>query len=194
MQEAASSGRRVAEITVDDVTAWLRATLEYLGEVAEEQHVERGELACTALLAILGERAAVFAQIGDGAWVARRQGLVEVVTWPLTGEYANQTKFITSPDALQCLQFKKCEGPLDGVGGFTDGVQSLALRYADKTAHGPFFEPMFTGLKCCEDSTSLKGPLMAFLSSEVVNERTDDDKTLVIAHRCSGGICGDAVC
>jgi hypothetical protein len=193
MKEVAASGRRISEITVEDVTGWLRKTLERLTEVAAKKNVERSELACTILLALLGDEHAVFAQIGDGAWVVRREGLTEAATWPFTGEFANQTKFLTSPDAFDFLQFKKYECAVEAVGGFTDGVQCLGLKFADKSVHAPFFEAMFDALKSCDDPTSLRAPLMAFLSSERVNERTDDDKTLVIAHRFPEKPVGDVL-
>ena len=42
---------------------------------------------------------------------------------------------------------------------------------------------MFAALKDCEDETSLLSPLINLLESERVNERTDDDRTLVLARR-----------
>ena len=69
------------------------------------------------------------------------------------------------------------------VAGFTDGIETMALSIGDKTVHTPFFERMFTELERCDDETCLHSPLINFLSSERVNERTDDDKTLVLARR-----------
>jgi hypothetical protein len=67
--------------------------------------------------------------------------------------------------------------------GFTDGIQALALNFAAKCVHVPFFESMLAALRECDDETSLLSPLISFLSSERVNQRTDDDKTLVLARR-----------
>lgn len=193
MREAVISGLRIEDITANNVAEWMQNTLRHLENIANIEKVGQSELACTAMLAILGVQQAVFAQIGDGAWVVKRQNTIEAATWPIMGEYANQTKFITSPNALEFLQFKTYAGELTGVAGFTDGIQSLALKYADKSVHGPFFESIFTDLNNCEDPTSLKAPLMSFLSSDSVNERTDDDKTLVIANRCLDSTCQDVV-
>jgi hypothetical protein len=151
--------------------------------VAEQEKLEVRDLACTVLLAVLGEGHAVFAQIGDGAWIAETNGVFGAVTWPQNGEFANETKFITSPDALVSLQFEKYSGPLTAAAGFTDGVQGLALNLSARTLHIPFFRPMFAALADSDDETSLLSPLLSFLSSERVNERTNDDKTLVLAHR-----------
>ena len=62
----------------------------------------------------------------------------------------------------------------------TDGIQLLAVRYADNTAHEPFFEPLF---EFAENPNSSNAELEEFLRSERVCERTDDDKTLVLAVR-----------
>jgi hypothetical protein len=174
-----------AHITREHVQGWFAKTLEHLQETAKREQLESKELACTLLLAILGKNHAVFAQIGDGAWVMEKNETVHPVTWPYNGEFANETKFITSADAFEFLQFQKLDEPLTAVAGFTDGIQALALNYADKSVHVPFFAPIFTALRDCEDQTSLLSPLIHFLSSEKVNERTDDDKTLVVAGQCA---------
>ena len=67
----------------------------------------------------------------------------------------------------------------------TDGLQGLALRFDTREAHGPFFEPMFARLRAEGEGEpeSLREELRAFLGSAPVNQRTDDDKTLVLATR-----------
>jgi hypothetical protein len=59
----------------------------------------------------------------------------------------------------------------------------LALNFATKTAHQPFFLPMFQSIRGTQDANDLQIPLRQFLDSEAVNARTDDDKTLVLAIR-----------
>ncbi len=184
LRQAASRERPIADISREDVQAWFANALVHLKSVAEREKVETKDLACTILVAIMGERNAVFAQIGDGAWIAEVNGVFGAVTWPQNGEFANETKFITSPDALDSMQFQKCASPLTAAAGFTDGIQALALNLAAKSVHAPFFQPMFAALGDCDDETSLLSPLISFLSSDRVNERTDDDKTLVLARRC----------
>jgi hypothetical protein len=67
----------------------------------------------------------------------------------------------------------------------TDGLQGLALRFSTREAHGPFFEPMFARLRREREGEpkGLGKELRAFLGSAPVNQRTDDDKTLVLATR-----------
>lgn len=187
LRQAASCERPVADISRGDVQVWFSSALAHLKSVAEQERIETRDLACTALVAVLGDRHAVFAQIGDGAWVAETNGVFGAVTWPQNGEFANETKFITSPDALESLQFQKCSSPLTSAAGFTDGIQSLALNLGARSVHVPFFQPMFAALGDCDDETSLLSPLISFLSSDRVSERTDDDKTLVLARRLTVG-------
>jgi hypothetical protein len=68
---------------------------------------------------------------------------------------------------------------------FSDGLQRLALVYESQTAYTPFFEPMFSVLRKADLAAcdTLSDQLARFLSSPKVNERTDDDKTLVLATR-----------
>jgi hypothetical protein len=77
----------------------------------------------------------------------------------------------------------RCGEPVDELALFTDGLQMLALHFASRSAHRPFFEPLFTTLREAANPEALGGPLREFLDSPAVNERTEDDKTLVLAIR-----------
>jgi hypothetical protein len=68
---------------------------------------------------------------------------------------------------------------------FTDGLQRLLLHYETQTPHIPFFEPVFAQLENAECCARLNEELRSFLDSRAVNQRTDDDKTLVLAARTS---------
>lgn len=179
----------LAAINPEQVRAWCQTVLEHLNTVAEREAVAIGELACTLLLAIVWKGGAVFGQIGDGAWVLEKGGEMMVATWPETGEFANITVFLTTRDALDLnkdggmkhLQFKRLEGPITGVAGFTDGVQALVLDYSKQVPFARFFKAMLGPLRECADETELIAPLQQMLTSEVITSRTDDDKTLVLA-------------
>jgi hypothetical protein len=67
-----------------------------------------------------------------------------------------------------------------GIAVCTDGVAHLAIRYSDQTPHPGFFVPLFDFAQAPGSSES---ELEELLNSDRVNERTDDDKTLVIAVR-----------
>lgn len=154
-----------------------------LSGAAKEHSVELGDLACTILVAVLGEFASFFVQIGDGAWIYKSNHEYSSATWPSNGEYANETTFLTSPDWQTSISCRTVRGSITAVAGFTDGVQRLALELNTRCVHRPFFEPLFAALQASEDETTLIAPLIDFLTSDRVAERTDDDKTLVLACR-----------
>ncbi|HEX7968681.1 MAG TPA: protein phosphatase 2C domain-containing protein, partial [Stellaceae bacterium] len=136
----------------------------------------------------IAEDRAVFFQIGDGAIVVSprhdRDGYGWVF-WPQHGEFANTTNFVTQRDAANALEIEIRPGPIDEVALFTDGIERLVLDLRGKTAHAPFFRPLFrwlAGTKPSEKSET--SPALAqYLGSKQVCDRTDDDKTLVMATR-----------
>lgn len=183
LQRAASFNGCIENIDRVVVNSWYSEMRKHLAIVAERSAVTTDDLACTGLLAVMGERNAVFAQVGDGAWIADRNGVLEALTWPFKGEFANETVFITSPQTDNHIQFVEIKEPLTTVAGFSDGLELLALDFQRRNVHTPFFTKMFSGLQRCDDETNLMSPLIEFLSSERVNGIVDDDKTLVLACR-----------
>jgi hypothetical protein len=161
---------------------WMQETRAHLASTAENIGVTTRDLACTVLLAVVSEHTSAFIQVGDGAWILEdASNHLRCATWPSGGEYANQTTFITSPGWEDAFQYRRFDDHVLAIAGFSDGLQGLALQFASRTAHAPFFEPMFKALRAAEDETALKAPLIEFLASEAVIERTDDDKSLVLA-------------
>jgi hypothetical protein len=146
------------------------------------------DFACTLLAAVVWNDRAIYFQIGDGAIVESRRDEPDrytVVCWPQQGEYANMTNFLTDPDAAEKVIRETRSGAIDEVAIFTDGIQRLALDYRARTAHAPFFAPLFAWLRPRPGGASreLSDSLAVYLSSEKINSRTDDDKTLIMATR-----------
>jgi len=159
------------------VTGWSRA------ETTRMQ-----DYACTLLAAVVWPDRAVYIQIGDGAIIESRRDEPDryaVVCWPQQGEYANTTNFLTDTDAAEKVFREVRSGAVDEVAIFTDGIQRLALDYRARSAHAPFFAPLFAWLRSRPDghSRELSDSLAVYLNSEKINSRTDDDKTLVLATR-----------
>jgi hypothetical protein len=142
------------------------------------------DFACTLLFVLADDTTSAFVQVGDGAIVIHREDEYVPVFWPETGEYANCTFFVTDNEAVEHIQYA-VDARVDEVGLLTDGLQSLALRYDMRTAHAPFFRPMFQRLRREVDTESpeLFEAMREFLDSTAVNARTDDDKTLLLATR-----------
>src|SRR5438046_1077088 len=80
------------------------------------------------------------------------------------------------------VEFRIVERPIDEVALLSDGLQGLVLRYDDQSSHPRFFGPVFTAARHEPPghSARLTAALAAFLNSDRVNQRTDDDKTLIV--------------
>jgi len=146
------------------------------------------DFACTLLAAVVWSDRAVYFQIGDGAIVVSRRdepNRYTVVCWPQQGEYANTTNFLTDTDVTEKVFREVKSGAIDEVAIFTDGIQRLALDYRARSAHAPFFAPLFAWLRPRGGghSRELSDSLTVYLNSEKINSRTDDDKTLILATR-----------
>lgn len=153
---------------------------------AEAEGCQPRDFACTLLAAAVGPDCAAFCQIGDGAIViGEEEDNYRWIFWPDRGEYENVTFFATEPEAIDHLQFELAERKIDEIALLSDGLQRLALHYQTKTAHAAFFKPMLAALREAPEGAleSLSTQLEAYLSSPSVNERTDDDKTLILASR-----------
>lgn len=177
-------GGRLECIDRSTVSVWVTRIREKLEVQARALGVDLRELACTIVAAIVSSEGATFFQIGDGAIVTvAEDGPCEVVFWPDQGEYVNTTFFITTPDATERLQFERRSISVRDIAVFTDGLQTVALRYDEKKPHEPFFAPMFARLRADEDWQALADPLRGFLLSEALAKRSDDDKSLILASK-----------
>jgi hypothetical protein len=153
---------------------------------AEQQSRESREFASTFLAAILGPDGGAAVQIGDGVIVVSDGEGWSWVFWPQHGEYANMTHFLTDEDALYLLQIETFPRNPTDVALMTDGLEPLALHYASRSAHDPFFRGIFDPLLRAEgqgEICHLSAALSDFLASPRVASRTDDDVSLVIATR-----------
>ncbi|SFU25877.1 PP2C family serine/threonine-protein phosphatase [Paraburkholderia aspalathi] len=178
-----------ARLTVELVSELLEGVRAEISKAATVRDVATRALACTLLGAVIGPTQALYFQVGDGAIVARHEGGLAPVFWPESGEYANMTYFVTDADAPSHLR-AEIRSATDEAALFSDGLQRLALVFSDETAHEPFFEPMFKALRASTDeqTDSLRSALERFLGSKAINERTDDDKTLILATRALGAV------
>ncbi len=171
-----------AQLGPDDALDALRAARERVLEVAAEYEHPAREYASTLLIVLAGPHDGVALQIGDGAVVVD-DGELRAATWPAQGEYANSTHFLTDDDALEQLQCAEL-GAARRIALFSDGLQALALHYGSRSAHEPFFAPFFAYLETSpKGDGEIETELRAYLESDGVNARTDDDKSLLLAVR-----------
>ncbi|CAN5229311.1 PP2C family serine/threonine-protein phosphatase [soil metagenome] len=179
-------GGRVESIGRPLVERWIAGVNYRLELHAKDTGAALEDYACTLIAAAVAEQEAVFVQIGDGAIVLSASDGWKHVFWPQHGEFANSTNFITSAHRLSALEFERLGEPVEELALFTDGIENLVLRKAAKAVHAPFFESMFPAVRRSTASgvdAELSRALGGYLSSAPVNDRTDDNKTLVLASR-----------
>jgi Protein phosphatase 2C len=180
------AGEPLGSISEELVREWLDLVRDRLFRAAEQRGTTPRQLAATLVSAIVSCDRVTVCHIGDGACVLRRAGAQdwEVPSWPLHGEYVSSTYFVTD-DPEPNLQFCQIEGEFTDIAIFSDGLERLALDFQNKRAFDRFFDPMFAPLANLEAgrNRSLSKSLRKFLDSQQVIERTDDDKSLVMARR-----------
>jgi hypothetical protein len=180
------AGLNFEEISSERIRDWIDDIRERIFVSAKRREVSPRQLAATLVGAIVFAEGAIISHIGDGACVLRRKGAScwQVPSWPAHGEYASSTYFITD-DPEPNLDFSIVEGEISEVAVFSDGIERLALDFSSKTASARFFDPMFAPLMPLGPgrNRALSGSLRKYLDSSLVTQRTDDDKSLVLARR-----------
>jgi hypothetical protein len=176
---------RVSLINSRLIAHWIEAFRSEVMLLAEGEGLSDREFACTLIGAVVGPGAAAFFQVGDGAVVFSLSagGPYKLAFWPERGEYENTTYFATQATFIEQLQFLLLEEPVSEIGILSDGLQRLALNYQTREAHPPFFGGLFPSVRSTPEAElpAMKEKLSAYLDSPRLNERTDDDKTLILA-------------
>ena len=147
------------------------------------------EYATTLLVTVTTQHGIGAAQIGDGAIVCGRgKGQYKLLTTPYHGEYANETRFLTSKDALEQMNVAHDAMPPTRLAIFTDGVENLLTERsgANHAPHIPFFDTAFEWLAEQPDEWNAYLGVRQFLKSEAVTARTNDDTTVFLALTTGG--------
>jgi hypothetical protein len=183
-QRSLAAGLRIEEIGQETAREWIATVVAAVEEQASLMGIPPRSLAATALLTLATARAVACVQVGDGVQVVRvKDQSYQVAIWPHQGEYASTTVFACDGDAIEAAEARVFTGPIADVVVMTDGMQPLAIHYATRSAHTPFFDMMLRSVRGADpgEHPELNRALGEFLLTEEVNQRTTDDKTLVIA-------------
>lgn len=169
----------------DDLWHWLDAARDRIGVAAERRGLAMRDFAATVVVTITDGSQTLVAHVGDGCSVAREResGYWRALSWPAQGQYASTTFFVTDEPEVR-LRIGRCDVAIDAVASFTDGIERLALDFGAERPHQPFFRGIIKPLEERSETgtdRALSPKLAAYLDSAVINERTDDDKTLVLA-------------
>jgi hypothetical protein len=180
------ANQSIEAITKELVLDWLDNVRDHIFRSAEQRAIMPRDMAATLVSTIVFSNRAIICHVGDGACVLRKKEESEwqVASWPAHGEYASLTYFVTD-DPEPNLQFNLMEGEFSEAAIFSDGIERLALDFINGNAFAPFFEPMFAPLIALGPGRDrgLSLSLRKYLDSPRIIERTDDDKSLILARR-----------
>jgi len=160
------------------------ATRQALIDHAAAAQAEVRDFATTLTCVVATDNLLVVGQIGDGVVIAvtERDDLF-TAAHPQRGEYANETTFLTCEAALETLLVQVHPVAVPALAVMTDGLIRLAMQLPAYQPAPRFFQPLLAFIAEAGDAAQAEQDLAAFLASERVARRTDDDKTLVLARR-----------
>jgi hypothetical protein len=165
------------------MTSAFRQAREAIARHARRENASLRDFAATLTCAVASGEGLAVGQIGDCLAVAQEKegdGQLFMATQLQRGEYANETFFLTLDDALDHLKVQ-IYPPVQALALMSDGLVRLAVNVVENVPHAPFFRPLLDYAIKMEDEKEAQEQLAAFLASERVCARTDDDKTLVLA-------------
>lgn len=169
----------------DDIWSWVDECRDRITLAATRRDTTARQFSATLVGAFITPTSVLIYHVGDGAVALRADGQWIVPSWPESGEYASTTYFVTDEPSPR-LRITRLEIVVDGVAAFTDGIERLALNFAEQRPHTPFFTGIIQPIDVLQQvgrNAALAAKLAVYLDSPAVNERTDDDKTLVLAGR-----------
>jgi hypothetical protein len=181
------SGGLVSDIDEDLARSWLEISRAKIQSAASLVGLTTRDFAATLVSVIISRDAAAIIQVGDGACAHRCYDADDwnVALWPARGEYAASTFFVTELPKPSVRVALICTN-VDKIAVFTDGIEKLVLNEKSKKPFKRFFEtvmlPVINSNVCGRDRY-LSHRLRDYLNSDYICDRTDDDKTLVLATR-----------
>lgn len=180
-----SQDASVSSLNLEFGKFWISYFQKKIAEVAKNETKTIRDFASTLVGAVISEKQAVFYQIGDGGAVFSNSGEANSYKFaiaPEESEYVNVTDFLTDETAFERLRFELIEERIEDLILFSDGIFAVAVDYQTNQPHEPFLMPMIAPLRN-GNGNSLNEKLENFLASPKINEKTDDDKTIILATR-----------
>ncbi len=181
-----SGNAAVKSLNADFGKFWISHFQKQISQIARESNKDVREFASTLVGAVVGKTTAIFYQVGDGAAVFSSSGTSDSYRFgiePEDAEYVNMTNFLTDENAAECLRFVLVEEAVEDLILFSDGIYAVAVNYQKNKPHEPFLMPMIAPLRNGNATNGLNEKLENFLASPKLNEKTDDDKTIILASR-----------
>lgn len=165
---------------IEDLIIFARSELELK---ATEEKCSLGEFASTIIVTIIHKDSVSVAHIGDGAVVARKNNNLVLLSEPEESEYINEVTPLTTSIWKSSLRIKKFSD-IECLAIFTDGCQRAVLQKIENNLipYDGFFDPLFSyAHKIFSDVNQGEKEIGDFLTSQRMNEISEDDKTLIVA-------------
>ena len=153
---------------------------------AEERGCELNGLASTLLAVVVKDERFIIAHVGDGVIGYLDGESLKVASAPANGEHANETYFVTSPNALGKMKvFKGNVGNICGFVLMSDGTEQSMY---DKRNNA--LSPVITRLlqRNLLISESVMSGQLEQTFANVVAKRTRDDCSIALMSRPSGAL------
>lgn len=158
----------------------LEEVKKVFNEKAQEKSCSPKDFSCTLLVVVTTPDWLAAMQIGDGFIVVRQPGSeYQLLFHPSKGEYANETTFVTASNALEKMQVKTLFGKQQFICAASDGLERMAINLKYLQPHPPFFEMFEKALEVRSENQE-KLSTKDWLKSKYVNQKTDDDKTILV--------------
>lgn len=171
------------ETVIATIKDAFKAVYHRLEEEAETQAFELRDLNATLMVFIALEPGRQFGgQVGDCITIGREkdESAYEIAIAPQKGEYVNQTFSVCNLDSIEDGHYFAFETSYEKVAMMSDGIESFTINSATEDISSGFFDPFFDAFdKAHFTEEKASQSLQAFLNTDRVNKRTDDDKTLV---------------
>ena len=143
----ARRGGRPADLDVEVASEWLDDLRDRIEQASLRESSPRRSFAATLVGCVIQRDGIAIVHVGDGACAIRLRGETVwcVPSWPVQGEYASTTNFVTD-DPEPRTNINRVSGDVAEVALFSDGLERLVLDFATKAAFTPFFTSMFKTL------------------------------------------------
>lgn len=168
----------------DTAMGWLETARAEIEAAAALRETPVSTFATTVVMAVTDGSDTLTVHIGDGAIVAREKESLAwaSLSWPEQGEYASTTFFVT--DERLSSRIARHSLALDRLVIMSDGLERLALDFANEVPHAGFFEGICKGVADADRpglDHDFSCKFQRYLGSDAITARTDDDKTLIAA-------------
>jgi hypothetical protein len=167
-------------VSVDAITAVVKAARDHLADMAAEQQIALRDLACTLVGVVVAPNGGWAFHIGDGLALAAIEAGEPLVSSPDNGEYANETYFLTAEDWAAHLRLLPLPGGVTSLALMSDGAMPFVMNRARNALFEPFIAPVTKYLADIGEEEGSTG-LAATLGDERTWSITGDDKTLLLA-------------